>query len=233
MEGSSRWDSVLAMAEEQWGLVTRRQVEAAGVAWSTLSRKARTGVLERVARGVYRVRGSAPAEHLQLRAAWLQLAPGIPAWDRMVDQGVASHRSAAAFYGLGHLPADVHEFTLATRRQTRRVDVRLHKAPLPGKDWVTLAGVPVTRPGRIAVDLLHAGEDPGAVGEMIADALRGGYDDPGTIARALAPHAATRGLSDGDGVGLLRLLLEAAGDPGRQGWLDEAAGVTSGSAGAA
>ena len=60
-----------------------------------------------------------------LRAAWLQLAPGVPAWQRCADQGVVSHRSAAAVFGLGHLPADVHEFTLPARRQSRRGDVRL------------------------------------------------------------------------------------------------------------
>jgi hypothetical protein len=34
--------------------------------------------------------------------------------------GVVSHRSAAELYGLGHLTADQHEFTVPSRRQTRR-----------------------------------------------------------------------------------------------------------------
>ena len=54
---SDSWAAVLALSEEQWGLVTRQQVEATGTAWSTLSRKVRGGALERVAHGVYRVRG--------------------------------------------------------------------------------------------------------------------------------------------------------------------------------
>jgi predicted transcriptional regulator of viral defense system len=214
---------VLSVADEQWGLVTRQQVEATGVAWSTLARRVRSGSLERVARGVYRVRGAGEPEHLELRAAWLQLSPATPAWERTPEQGVVSHRSAAALYGLGHLPADVHEFTFPARRQTRRDDVRLHRGDVSDASWITLHGLPVTRPHRIAADLLAEREDPGAVGELIADALRPGHDDPGTVAQAIAPYASSHGLRRGDGVGLLRWLLDLTGDPGRRAWLDEAA----------
>ena len=105
------------LAEDQWGLVTTEQARAAGVAWSTISRLAARDVLQRVARGVYRMRGAAPVEHLELRASWLQLAPQLPAWQRGAEHGVVSHRSAAALYGLGHLPADRHEFIAPSRRQ--------------------------------------------------------------------------------------------------------------------
>jgi predicted transcriptional regulator of viral defense system len=223
MSRSESWATVLSLAEEQWGLVTTQQVEATGVAWSTLARQARNGSLERVAHGVYRVRGAGEPEHLELRAAWLQLNPATPAWERVPKQGVVSHRSAAALYGLGHLPADVHEFTLPARKQTRRDDVRLHRGDLPDASWITLHGLPVTRPHRIAADLLADREDPGAVGELIADALRPVYDYPGAVARAIAPYAAAYGLRRGDGRGLLRWLLDLTGDHERQTWLDEAA----------
>ena len=222
MSRSASWATVLSLAEEQWGLVTKQQVEATGVAWSTLARQVRTGSLERVAHGVYRIRGTAEPEHLELRAAWLQLSPATPAWERTPEQGVVSHRSAAALYGIGHLPADIHEFTLATRKQTRRADVRLHRGHLPENGWITLHGLPVTRPFQIAADLLAEREDPGAVGQLIADALRPVYDYPGSVARAIAPYAAAHGLRRGDGIGLLRWLLDITGDPERQTWLEEA-----------
>ena len=60
-------------AEGQWGLITLQQVRAAGVAWRSLTRLVEAGLLERVAHGVYRVRGGAEPDHLDLRAAWLQL----------------------------------------------------------------------------------------------------------------------------------------------------------------
>jgi hypothetical protein len=213
---------VLAVAEEQWGLVTRQQVEATGAAWSTLSRKVRGGALERVAHGVYRVRGSGEPDHLELRAAWLQLSPATPSWERGPEDGVVSHRSAAALYGIGHLPADTHEFTLPRRRQSRRQDVRLHRGIVPEESWIRLRGLPVTRPHRIAADLLGEREDPGAVGQLITDSLRSVYDCPGTVAQAIVPYASAHGLRRGDGLGLLRWLLDLGGDPERTVWLTEA-----------
>lgn len=223
MARAESWSRVLSLAEEQWGLVSKQQVEATGVAWSTLSRQLRSGGLERVARGVYRVRGGQTADHLDLRAAWLQLSPDTPAWERTPRQGVVSHRSAAVLYGLGHLPADIHEFTLPDRRQTRRNDVRLHRATVIDGDWGTQRGLPVTRPARIAADLLTEREDPGAVGQLVADSLRSGAERPQPIVAAIARHAAALGFPDGDGRGLLRWLLELAGDPERETWLAEAA----------
>ena len=222
MTSGDAWSHVLALAEEQWGLVTKQQIESTGIAWSTLSRRLRSGVLERVAHGVYRLRGGTPAEHLELRAAWLQLEPGTTAWTRTIEAGVVSHRSAALVYGIGHLPADIHEFTLPTRRQTRRADVRLHRRLVSSGEVNTRQGLPVTRPARVAADLLAAREDPGAVGQLVADALRGVYDYPATVADAIGPHAGVLGFPDGDGLALLGWLLDLSGDPDRETWLAEA-----------
>jgi Transcriptional regulator, AbiEi antitoxin len=212
---------VLAVADEQWGLITKQQVQATGVAWTTLSRRVERGSIERVAHGVYRVRGGGEPDHLELRAAWLQLEPRILAWERTPADGVVSHRSAAALYGIGHLPADTHEFTLPARKQTRREDVRLHRGDVDN-DCISLRGLPVTRPRRIAADLLAAREDPGAVAQVIVDALRSVLDFPGSVASAVAPFAASHGLRRGDGIGLLRWLLELSADPDRERWIAEA-----------
>ena len=159
----STLNRIARIAEDQWGLITRRQAEGAGVSQATLQRLATTGILDRVAHGVYRLTGAPPPDHLDLRAAWLQLAAEVPAWERTPQQGVVSHRSAAALYGLGHLPPDRHEFTLPERRQSRRPDVRLHHRTVRPDEWIVLHGMPVTRPSRIAADLLDDKEDPEAV----------------------------------------------------------------------
>lgn len=211
------------LAEDQWGLVTRAQAEKAGVPRSTFERLVADGsILERVARGVYHLAGAPLPDHAALRAAWLQLAPDTPAWDRTPELGVVSHRSAAALYRLGHLPADVHEFTLPSRRQTRRADVRLHRRPIAEHEWVRLRGLPVTRPSRIAADLLRDREDPEAVATLIADAIRAGYDYPGSFADSLAPLAARFGFRRGDGLALLRWLLELVDEPDKAQWIGEA-----------
>lgn len=210
------------LAQDQWGLVTRQQTAACGVGSTTLDRlTASGGALERVAMGVYRL-GPAPIpDHLELRAAWLQLAPRVAAWDRTPDQGVVSHRSAASVYGLGHLPADRHEFTLAHRKQSRRPDVRIHVRPLTRAEWVHVDGLPVTRPSRIASDLLFDHEDPESVAQFIVDALRQPWD-PGSFANQLAPLAQRFGLRKEDGPALLEWLLQFARDVDKNRWMDEA-----------
>jgi hypothetical protein len=78
-------------------------------------------------------------------------------------------------------------------------------------------------PYRIAADFLAGREDPGAIGQMIADALRSVFDYPSAMVSAIAPYAAAYGLRRGDGLGLLRWLLYLSGDPEREVWLAEAA----------
>ena len=210
------------LAQDQWGLLTRRQAHRAGVAAATMTRLIGDGVLVRVAGGVYRLAGAPLADHLELRAAWLQLAPDVPGWERSPAQGVVSHRSATSLYDVGDLPADVHEFTLPTRRQTRRPDVRLHVRAVPDAQLIELDGLPVTRPARIASDLLHDHEEPEAVAQIVVEATRRVLDYPGTFADALAPHAARFGLRRGDGVALLRWLYDLVGDPDTDQWMREA-----------
>lgn len=212
-----------AFAADQWGLVTRRQAERAGVPRATLDRLlGDEDLVQRVAHGVYRLMVAPTPDHLALRAAWLQLAPEVPAWERRPEQGVVSHRSAAALYGIGDLPADRHEFTLPTRRQSRRPDVRLHQRRLQDREWIWLRGLPVTRPARIAVDLLRDDEGPEAVAQITADAIRAVSDYPGTFAEILAPHAPRFGLHRGDGLALLQWLLDLVDDPEASRWMSEA-----------
>jgi hypothetical protein len=210
-------------AEEQWGLVTRQQAISLGVAQRTLVRlTAPGGVLQKIAHGVYRLRGAPPPDHEALRAAWLQLAPAVPVWKRVESQGVVSHRSAADMYGVGHLTEDRHAFTIAVRHQTRRPDVRLHRRKLNDTEWIILRGLPVTRPSRIASDLLYDNEDPSGVGQIISDSLRNVFDYPSTIAEALEPHASKFGFLRGDGIALLRSMLDLTGDPETDFWMSEA-----------
>ena len=215
----SSWERVVVLAEEQWGMFTRQQAEQRGMAWSTLSRTASTGRAERVGHGVYRLRGAEPPGQAALRVAWLELAPSVPVWGRSVDQGVVSHRSAAMLFGLGDLPADVHEFTLPVRRQTRRKDVRLHRGDVVD-GIVSRGGVLATRPARTVVDLLTDGADPAAVSTIVAESLDAGYDGPAVVAHWLSSVA--RSYEFGDGVSALGWLLDLAGASDRDRWIAEA-----------
>jgi hypothetical protein len=177
------------------------------MAWTTLARLAKHGVAERVAHGVYRLRGAPVDEPPGLRAAWLQLAPDTMAWNRTPEQGVLCRWSAAAIYGLGYRSADIHQFSVPARRQTRRADVRLHRSILSDHDCARVGGLPATRPSRIAADLLEDGEAPEAVARVVAEALREAKDCEREVAGAIAPHAVRFGFAEHDGQSLLQWLL--------------------------
>lgn len=208
------------IAEDQWGLITRQQALLSGVDRKVFERLGDPGKsLIRVASGVYRMTGAPISEHLALKAAWLQLAPSTFAFQRTVVHGVISHRSAAEVMQLGHLAEQLMEFTLTTRRQTRRTDVRLHHLHVAEQDCFRFQGMLLTRPSRVAHDLLSQREDLGAVGYLIADALGKNLDQPGNMARQLQSHARHFGLELGDGIGLLQWALELVGDERMSGWL--------------
>lgn len=202
-------------------LMASGSAELAGVSPATLQRLSDQSALRRVTQGVYLVAGAPAPDLLDLRAAWLQLAPETPAWKRTPEHGVVSFRSAAAAYDLGHLPADRHDFTLPVRRQSRRPDVRIHKRVLVDDDVRSVRGLLVTRPSRIAVDLLTDLEDPESVGHVVADALRGGHDEPDAIASAVGGCAARTGFRTGDGPAVFRWLLDLVGDRDSDRWIRE------------
>src|SRR5689334_10955501 len=120
--------AVSAIAEAQWGLFTTRQAEEAGAARRDLVRLEQAGVLERIAHGVYLVAAAPRPDLLELKAAWLQLAPGTPIDARTSNNGVVSHTSAALAHRLGTPDPLGHEFTFppTPRFRSRRPNTRIH-----------------------------------------------------------------------------------------------------------
>jgi len=201
------------LTEEQWGLFTRRQAVDAGVGWSSMADLVRRGLIERVAHGVYRMRGAPEPDNLGLRAAWLQLDPARSAWERVADpeDALVSHTSAAALYGMGDLRADIHEFTVAVRRQTGRSDVRLHRGRVPPEQRQILHGLPATRAARMIGDLLADNVGPDSVARITAETVERVFDYPANIAESVAPYASRFGFRKGDGLALFDHLLALAG----------------------
>lgn len=138
-----------------------------------------------------------------------------------------SRRSAASVYGIGHLPADVHEFTAPVRKQSRRVDVRIHVLRLGPDEVVTSHGLPVTRPSRIASDLAGEREDPEAIAQIVVDAIRGVFEYPDRFAPALAPYSSRFGFPHGDGLALFAWFLDLASAPEAEQWLAQASAATT------
>lgn len=211
---TSKAHEIAAIAADQWGLVTAAQARGVGITAQNMSQMAKAGDLVRLAHGIYRLAGNPIDRHEDLRAAWLALDPSRTAAGRIAEQEVdmVSHRSAALVLELGDLEADVMEFTVPQRRQTRRTEVRLHRGATHG-DWALADGLPVATPLRIIADLATAGIDRGHLATVVRDAMIK-YDlSTDAVAGVLARFARRYGGATGNGSGLLTVLLREAGVP--------------------
>jgi very-short-patch-repair endonuclease len=131
----------------QHGVATRAQLHDIGVTDDQIRSRLAKGRLERMYRGVYRVGGT--------RTTTLQLALGAClAVDGLV---AASHRTAAAIWGVELDGVDLTEISVIPTRSARLApgpSVLVHRSVDLTFDQVTRrAGVPVTDPMRTLVDL--------------------------------------------------------------------------------
>jgi predicted transcriptional regulator of viral defense system len=167
--------AIAQLAADQWGLLTAAQATAVGVTRMMLTRMTATGELERVIYGVYATSAALADELLDKRALWLSLDPSRTAEERLTrrhEAGVLSHATAAALHGIGDILDDRVEVTMPQRQQTRREELRLHKAVLRPDEVTSADGLPVTTPPRTIADLVVAGHDRDHVATALADAVR-------------------------------------------------------------
>jgi predicted transcriptional regulator of viral defense system len=131
-----------ALAAEQYGVVSRRQLLAAGLTHAIVRRRVTNGRLIQIHRGVYAV----GHDRLTLDGHWLAavLAAGPGA--------VLSHREAAALHELRPSNRTTVDVTVAAQR--RVAGVRVHRVRALSEDDVTVVdGIPVTSVARTLVDL--------------------------------------------------------------------------------
>ena len=201
------------LAAEQWGLVTTAQARALGVSAQGVARLTNQDLLERMTHGVYRVSGAPPEPEDELRAAWLTLEPERRAAERIRDESpaVVSHQSAAGMHRLGDIDADLHEFTTAGRKQSRRPDIKLHRGHLDPGEWTVVDGLPVTTVARTIADLAASRLDGGHLATVVRDALTVKQVSDQAISAALAPYARRYGAHAGDGDALVAQFLRQSG----------------------
>lgn len=204
-----RASALSAVAAEQGGLVTSAQAATVGVTPLTLSRLTEKGLLDRVSHGVYAFSVS-PDLNRTIRGEWLALAPEVLVADRLRDPslGVVSHTSAAIVHDLGDFLEPKHEFTMPSRRQSRRA-IRIHQGDLTSDDVTIADGMLVTTPQRTVADLVADFRDLEHVSRVVRDALRRDRCTVSSIATQLDRLAPTRGFRDGHD--LMDFLMETAG----------------------
>lgn len=159
------------LAEENDGLFLASDARMhIGVPAAALVKMEKRGVLERVARGVYRLIAYPPAPLAQYREAILAIRVNRPELKPIV-----SHESALALHEISDVnPSKVH-ITVPTRTRLRRdlpAFVTVHHADLQPDEIVSVEGVPTTTVVRTIQDCASLGS--GVVRDAIDDALRTG-----------------------------------------------------------
>lgn len=191
---SRAWDTTLyRLAEGQAGYFTAAQARGAGVHPVRLVQLQKRGDIARATRGVYRLTRfpvSLFGQYMEA-ALWPQVR-------RPDVQGVISHESALAIYGMSDVsPAKVH-VTLPTAFRVRRAvpkHLRLHFADLEAADVQRVEGIPVTTPSRAILDAHASHVGPALVRQAIEDGRTSGqltFDEADRLACELLGTPARR-----------------------------------------
>lgn len=180
MPGPRYANELYYLAEENEGLFLAAEArERLAIPTPALVNMERRGILERVARGVYRLTAYPPSAFSQYREALLALRVNRPD-----VHAVVSHESALSLHGLSDVnPSKVH-VTLPSRLRLRReaaAFIRIHQADLAEHDVTTVEGIPTTSVARTIRDCASLG--PSITRDAIDDAIRLGKLSKATAAK--------------------------------------------------
>jgi very-short-patch-repair endonuclease/predicted transcriptional regulator of viral defense system len=136
--------AISAVAERQHGVVALGQLQFLGLGRAAVAKRARTGGLHRIHRGVYAVRHPRLTARGRWMAATLAYGPNA----------LLSHRSAATLWGIHHGAEAKPHITLPGRSVRARAGMEVHASiTLTHEDQASHDGIPCTSPARTLVDL--------------------------------------------------------------------------------
>jgi len=178
-----RRQRLFELAATQGGYFTAAQAREIGYDSRTVWYHVKTGQLERVSRGFYRLTEFPAQSHEDVIAAWVKAGP---------DRAAVSHETALALYDLA--PSRQRNIHITVQRehrpykgQARLPGVQVHtiSQPFGAGEVVQRFGVRVTSPARSIADAAEAGTDPSMIHEVIARALQQGLLTEGDLRMAV------------------------------------------------
>ncbi|HVT42704.1 MAG TPA: type IV toxin-antitoxin system AbiEi family antitoxin domain-containing protein [Acidimicrobiia bacterium] len=166
---------VLRLAGRQRSLVTRRQLVELGCSKTLIEAWLDAGLVFRVHRGVYALAGARVDFDFKVLAGVLAAGEGA----------VASHRTAAALFGLRRVFCNAVEITVPGRRAPKGKGLVGHRSDrLEAGDQTLIGIVPVTAPARTVLDLA-AVLDRSQLGGVLDDVLVRKLASLGAVERLL------------------------------------------------
>lgn len=184
------WDDI---ATRQHGLISAAQLRRLCLSRDAILRRVEWGLLDVVVPGVYRIPGSPDT--------WRQRVMAAVLWS---GDGVASHRTAGALWGLTGCPESAIEICTDKQAKLAKKGFRTHRRQVPERLITKVDGVPVTNVARTLTDLATA-LPADTFGRAVEDACRKGLTSPA----ALRAHLVKESRRGRPGVGILRAWLDA------------------------
>ncbi|MGH2692980.1 MAG: type IV toxin-antitoxin system AbiEi family antitoxin domain-containing protein [Actinomycetota bacterium] len=182
-----------AMAARQYGVITRGQALSFGLSPSALGRRLASGRLQPIHPGIYLLTGT--------RGTWEQRLLAACLW----AHGVASHRAAAALWGLGIDRRETVEIT--SSRRLRRAGLLVHVGRLTSADTTSFGRIPVTTIPKTLLDM-GAVQDREVVEAAVTEAIRKGR----TSGDKLKAFLSDKGGKGRRGSKMLGSIVESIGD---------------------
>ncbi len=179
MRTRQRWDQLYAIASGQVGYFTTAQAESVLFSDQLLEHHLRSGRIQRVERGIYRLSHYPHGDYDDLVILWL--------WSKQC--GVFSHTTALSVHQLSDFLPNRYHLTLPSSWRTRRLHVRENVAlyycdiPQSQQDWYGC--VPITNVERTLEDCkkLHLTQD--LLDQAVSQAIDRGLLPRGRSSRAL------------------------------------------------
>jgi len=178
------------LARRQHGVISRRQLLAAGLTEKAIKHRVASGRLHPWHAGVYAAGRRDLSRLGELMAAVLACGEGA----------VLSHESAAEIWGIGQRRVLIDITVPRTRNPTAR-GVRAHRRTIPATDATLYRAVPLTTPACTLVDIANR-LSPERTERAVNEADRLGLIDPESL------RAELTGMSGRRGAPALRKLLD-------------------------
>ena len=168
------------IAERQAAHFTTAQARDAGLSDQQLHYLSKSGSIQRVAHGIYRLQRfpHQPFEDVMIALLWAGKG------------SVASHDTALVIYGLTDAMPPLIHLTTARRFRGERRGVLVHQAPIPDQDRAQRHGIPVTGLVRTLGDVAERYGAPEAV-TAAQEALERGLTTRSSMMRALSDDPKT------------------------------------------
>jgi Transcriptional regulator, AbiEi antitoxin/Protein of unknown function (DUF559) len=180
----SRSAEAWALARRQHGVLTRQNLLGLGFSSKGIRHRTRSGRLHPVGHGVYAVGRPDLTREGRWMVAILSCGTGA----------VLSHRSAAAFWGIGSEHRGSIDVSVTRHCQLSRAGVRIRSRPaLSVEDVTSRREIPLTAPVRTLIDLATE-LTPNRLERMVNEADKHDVIDPEALRAALDDHAGERGV---------------------------------------